>query len=239
MGSPYNVIYQSSPGFSAVKLWTEPDLNYFQCSVKTKFVSGIKPQETPVLEKGPRYLVISPLMGHSGRLVDLNMYYSSLGFSAVELRIESTFNPFQQYTWQGYQVTPKTHPCYEERPRSVLPLYWGMVEAPMNQSRIPLFGLRIGGQGVNITHFLQVTPLRKPFITRYLFYRYTNSNVININFQICISVHWKNWCYHERFHNHEWAIHFKAICISLQEGLDHPARSLDRWLSHQISSQLT
>ena len=32
---------------------------------------------------------------------------------------------------------------------------------------------------------------------------------------------------------------FKAINTSEQEGLDYPARSLDRWLSHQLSSQLT
>ena len=31
----------------------------------------------------------------------------------------------------------------------------------------------------------------------------------------------------------------KLICHSLQEGLDRPAGSLDRWLSHQLSSQLT
>ena len=31
----------------------------------------------------------------------------------------------------------------------------------------------------------------------------------------------------------------KLICHSLQEGLDRPTRSLDRWLSHQLSSQLT
>ena len=31
----------------------------------------------------------------------------------------------------------------------------------------------------------------------------------------------------------------KSICTSLQKRLDHPARSLDRWLTHQISFQLT
>ena len=37
----------------------------------------------------------------------------------------------------------------------------------------------------------------------------------------------------------EWTWALKLICHSLQEGLDRPTRSLDRWLSHQLSSQLT